>query len=298
MDEKQNLNASGVALLLMISLTLGVNQVVIKIVNDGLSPIFSAGLRSVGAAFVVWGWMRFRALPITFRKGTIGLGVLIGVIFAIEFIFLFVALDLTTVTRTSVIFYSMPVWMAIAAHFLLPGERLTRVKTVGLLLAFGGVAWAIMDRESAGGAASLVGDLFALGGALAWMGVALVARMTRLSEVSSEMQMFWQVLVSGPILLAVAPFYGPLIRDLQPIHLWGLAYQSIFVAAASFLIWFWLINRFKASAVASFSFLSPVIGVAAGWLVLGEALSPSLVLKLALVAVGIVLINRAPRLAA
>lgn len=295
MTEKQNLDASGVTLLLVISLTLGLNQVVIKIVNDGLAPVFSAGLRSVIAAAVVYGWMRLRGVPLDFRRGTIGLGILLGLIFAAEFIFLFVALDLTTVTRTSVIFYSMPVWMAISAHFLLPGERLTGIKLLGLSLAFAGVVWAIVDRGGAQGQASLAGDLCALGGALAWMSLALVARMTRISEVSSQMQMFWQVFVSGPVLLGIAMFTGPLLRDLQPLHLWGLVYQGVVVAAASFLAWFWLLNRYKASMIASFSFLSPVIGVAAGWLILNEPVSPSLLLKLALVAIGIVLINRAPR---
>lgn len=296
--EKRNLDAGGIALLLLISSTLGVNQVVIKVVNEGLQPVFAAGLRSVIAALALLGWMRLRGIKLDFRKGTRAPGLLMGLLFSAEFVCLFLALDYTTVTRTSVLFYSMPLWMAIAAHFLLPGERLTGRKSVGLAMAFAGVVWAIVDRGGAGGEASLLGDLLALGGALSWMSLALVARKSRINQVSPEMQMFWQLLVSGPVLLALALPFGGLIRDLAPLHVWGLLYQAVLVAAASFLAWFWLLNTYKASAVSSFSFLSPVIGVAAGWLILDEPLSPSLVLKLALVAVGIVLINRPSRRAA
>lgn len=36
-----------------------------------------------------------------------------GLLFAAEFICLFTALDLTSVARVSILFYSMPVWLAI-----------------------------------------------------------------------------------------------------------------------------------------------------------------------------------------
>ncbi|MBV7409496.1 DMT family transporter [Maritimibacter sp. DP1N21-5] len=296
MEEKRNLEGLGVAMLLLISVGLGLNHVIIKLVNDGLQPVFAAGLRSVGAAFCVWLWMRFRGQRLDFRAGTIGAGLAIGVVFSIEFLGLFIALDLTTVTRTSVIFYSMPVWTAIMAHFLLPGERLTPVKLAGLALAMGGVVWAIADRDAGvPGTANIWGDLAALMGALGWMGVAILARVTSLNRVSPEMQMFWQLFISGPILLFAALFFGPFIRDLVPLHWVGLGYQTVVIAAAAFLAWFWLLNRYKASAIASFAFLTPIISVGLGWLVLDEPMSASIALKLALVAGGIVLINRPPK---
>lgn len=295
MEEKRNLDSTGIILLVVTATIMGSQQAVIKVVNDGLQPVFAAGLRSAGGAVLVLGWMLLRGQRLDFAPGTIRAGLLIGALFSIEFLCLFLALDMTTVIRTSVIFYSMPVWLAISAHFLLPGERLTPLKTFGLVMAFGGVVWAIVDRGGVAGEASLIGDLFALGGALGWMGLVLVARLTPLRRVSSDMQIFWQLLVSTPILMVAALFFGPFLRDLQPVHLWWIGYQMVIVVAAGFLTWFWLLSRYKAAAVASFSFLSPVIGVAAGWFFLDEALSLSLIVKLAMVAVGIVLINRPAR---
>ncbi len=160
-------------------------------------------------------------------------------------------------------------------------------------MAFAGVSWAIISRGS-GGEGSLTGDLFALGAAFGWAGITLVARATHLSEVQAEMQVFWQVLVSAPILLAVAPLFGPLVRDLAPIHLWGLGFQIVVVVSAGFIFWLWLLSIYPASSVASFSFLTPIFGVFMGWLLLGETLSPSLILSLVLVAGGISLVNRPP----
>jgi drug/metabolite transporter (DMT)-like permease len=218
-------------------------------------------------------------------------GVLAGLVFSTEFTFLFIALDLTTVTRTSVIFYSMPVWLALAAHVLLPGEAITPRKAVGLAVAFAGVVWAILDR-SAGGEASLLGDLCALAAAMGWAGIVLVARGTRLRELHPEMQLLWQVAVSGPILMVVALFFGPFIRDLQPIHLWGLAFQAVVLVSMGFVLWFWLLSIYPAAGVASFSFLSPIFGFLFGWLLLGEEIGWSLVGALLLVSVGLILINR------
>ncbi len=294
MNRKPNIDAFGAASLIGFSVLLGFNQVVIKVVNGGLQPVFFAGLRSFGVIFCVWLWIRLRGRKLDFKPGTIRAGILMGVVFAFEFICLFMALDLTSVTRTTVIFYSMPVWLAIAAHFLMPGERITPIKAAGLLMAFAGVAYAII-ASGTGDGGSLTGDLFALGAAIGWAGIALVARVTRLSEVRAEMQVFWQVLVSTPILLLAAPLFGPLIRDLEPIHLWGLGFQIVVVVSAGFIFWLWLLSIYPASSVASFSFLTPIFGVFMGWALLGEAISTEVIVSLVLVAGGIILINRPVR---
>ena len=165
MPRKTQLDAFGVSALLMVQLLFSFNQVIIKIVNTGLQPIFFAGLRSLLALVFVAAWLWLRGRPPKLIWATVPAGVLIGCAFSAEFIFLFQALDLTTVGRTSVIFYSMPVWLAVMAHFGLPGERINRIKALGLALAFAGTVWAILDRSERG-AGSLLGDLCALAAAV------------------------------------------------------------------------------------------------------------------------------------
>ena len=291
MQRKPSLDTFGIVSLTGFALLLAFNQVVIKVTNGGLQPVFFAGLRSLGAAVVVYGWLRFRGIPLSFPKAALAAGILTGIMFAAEFLCLFIALDLTSVGRTSVIFYSMPVWMAIFAHFLLPDDPITGRKAIGLALALAGVIWAMAVRDPTLHG-SLWGDLAALGAAIGWAATAMMAKASPLKQARPEVQLWIQVAVSGPILVIAALFFGDLVRDLQPIHLWGLGFQIVVVVSAGFIFWLWLLSVYPASGVASFSFLSPVFSVLLGWLLLDEPIGAGIVVALVLVAAGIVLINR------
>lgn len=295
MQRKSRMDAFGALSLTAFSAFLAFNQIIIKLVNEGLQPVFFAGVRSLLAIFCLWGWLVWRGRPPRLERRYLGVGLIVGAAFAAEFLFLFMALDLTTVTRTSIILYSMPLWLAFAAHFVLPGERTGPVKALGLALAFAGVVWAILDRSGGQGQASLAGDMCALAAAWCWAAIALLARGSRLAEMRADMQLFWQVLVSAPLLLLAAPFFGPLIRDLQPIHIAGLVFQAVAVVSAGFMFWLWILSVYPAASVASFSFLTPIFGVGLGWLLLGEHAGPAILGAAALVAAGILLINRPAR---
>lgn len=290
MERKDTLDAFGSAVLVGVMTLLAFNQIIVKSVTAGLQPVFFAGLRSALAIIFVWAWLVWRKRPPRLNRRAVGPGILMGAVFAVEFLCLFQALDLTTVGRTSVIFYSMPVWFAILAHFGL-GERITTVRALGLALAVSGAAWAILSGPSTG-EGSLAGDIFALFGAFGWAGTAFIARRPVMRAEGPEMQLFWMVLVSGPILLLVAPLFGPLIRDLHPIHIFWLVFSASVVVAGGFISWLWLMSIYPASTVASFSFLTPILALGLGALIFGESVTWAILGSAVLVAVGIVLINR------
>lgn len=290
---RDRLDGFGAGALFSVALLLAVNQIVVKLVNEGLQPVFFAGLRSALAIVFVSLWMWSRGRPPVIRRAEVPAGLLIGLMFSAEFLFLFLAIDLTTVGRAAVIFYSMPVWFSIAAHFGLAGERLTPIRALGLAFAFAGTAIAILSRQSgAGPQGSLAGDLCALAGAFGWAATAYVARASRLSMAGAEVQLFWMVLVSTPVLLLAAPFFGPLVRDFQPLHLVGLVFQASVVVTGGFIAWLWLLSVYPAATVASFSFLTPLLSVCLGWLLFGESLSLAFLMAAGMVAAGIVLLNR------
>jgi drug/metabolite transporter (DMT)-like permease len=288
---KDRIDGAGAASLLGVTALLALNQVIIIEVNEGLQPVFFAGLRSALAVAFVGLWLWARGRPPVLRRAHLGPGLLIGTVFAAEFLCLFVALDLTALGRASVIFYSMPIWLALMAHFGLPGERITPIKALGLLLAFAGTATAILSRQPGTGG-SLVGDLLALGAAFGWAGTAFLARKTSLREAGPEMQLFWMVLVSAPLLILAAPAFGPLIREITPWHILGLIFQSSVVVAGGFIFWLWLLSVYPTATVASFSFLTPVFAITLGAVLYDEAVTVPLGLAAALVAAGIALINR------
>lgn len=295
MERKQHIDAIGALALTGFSFVLAFNQVVIKVSNDGFQPVFMAGIRSVGALAVLLVWMWLRGIRLDVARRYWGSGLLLGALFGFEFICLFWALDNTTVARASILFYTMPMMLAAAAHFVLPNERLTPMRVAGLVLAMAGVAL-VLARRSAG-EASVMGDVAALAAAAGWAAIALTVRLTPVSEQRPEMQLCWQLAVSAVILMVAAPFFGPLLRTPEPLHLWGLIYQIVVVASFGFLFWFFLMTRYPASGVASFSFLSPVISVYLGWWLLDEPVGWNTLAALVMVAVGIVLINRRSRAA-
>ncbi len=294
MPRKDRMDAAGAAGLVAFALLLALNQVIIKLVNEGFQPVFFAGLRSALSVLCIYAWLRWRGIPVRTAPGSLGAGLLIGLIFSAEFLFLFLALDLTTVVRTSIIFYSMPVWLALMAHVGLPGERITTAKAIGLTMAFAGTAWAILDQGSSGGEASLLGDLCALAAAFGWAGTAFMARGSAMVRERPEMQLFWMVAVSGVVLLAVSPMFGPLIRDLTAMASGGAGISGRRRR----------LGRLHLLALAAFDLSGGIsrelfvpdadLRSDTGWLVLGEPIGPGILGAAALVAAGIVLINRKP----
>jgi drug/metabolite transporter (DMT)-like permease len=287
---KDRLDGAGLAILLGVQTLLAFNQVTVKFVNEGLQPVFFAGLRSALAIGFVWALLSWRGRPPVLRRHAVLPGILMGSIFAAEFLFLFVALDLTTVGRASVMMYSMPVWFAVMAHFGL-GEKITPMKALGLALAFSGTSWALLAGGQ-GGEGNLIGDLCGLGAALGWAGTAYVARRPVMRAEGPELQLFWMVVVSAPLLIVASLFFGPLIRDFQPIHLFWLFFQASVIVAGVFITWLWLMSVYPSSTVASFSFLTPILAILLGSLIFDEKLSASILGPGGLVAAGILLINR------
>jgi drug/metabolite transporter (DMT)-like permease len=272
----------------------GVNQVAIKIGGSGISPALQAGLRSAGSALLLMGWMGLRRMKLFPRDGTWPAGLLVGVLFAGEFIFLYIGLTLTTASHSVVLLYSSPFAVAIGSHFLVPGDQLTRNKVIGLLAAFAGIVLAFAERIGGFGApGQLLGDGMCLLAGILWGATTVAIKATRLRSAPAENTLLYQLVVSAPILLVMALLLrekGIVAFNLQVAL--AFAYQVVIVAFASFLVWFWLIRHYAATTISAFAFLTPVFGVFFAWLLLGASISISLAGAVALIAIGIYVVNR------
>ncbi|MEM7217407.1 MAG: DMT family transporter [Pseudomonadota bacterium] len=296
MKPKAQIDAFGAVVLVSFSVLLGLNQVGVKLVNEALSPTAQAGWRSIAAFLPVLAFALFMRRRLDWRDGTLPWGLLAGVLFAGEFLLLFLALEVSNVARVSLLFYTMPVFVALGAHWLVPGERLTGRRAIGLALAVVGVALCMSGGHS-GRSASLLGDVFSLAAAACWAAMALMLRITPLSKASAEMNLLYQLAVSGVLLAAVAALTGDVLREPTPF-LWGIfALQVIFVVCVGFLTWIWLISIYPVAQVTSFSLLTPLFGVLFGVLIFDDPIGPAFLLALALVLGGLALINTPPKAA-
>lgn len=295
-------DAFAIALMVVLCATWGLQQVAIKTTNPALGPMLQAGLRSTIATLLVWGWARARGTPLFERDGTFAPGLLAGVLFAAEFICIFAGLTLTSASRMAVFLYTAPCFTALGLHAFVPGERMRRLQWCGVLVAFVGIALAFADgflRAPAPGASALagmLGDALGVLGGVAWAATTVVVRATSLSHTSASKTLFYQLVVSAVVLLALAFLLGEQHRvHVTPLAVASLTYQAVAVAFISYLTWFWLLTRYTASRLSVFSFLTPLFGVGFGVALLGESFSPRFVFASALVLAGIVLVNAPAR---
>lgn len=287
------------AILLMIGLCAiwGLQQVAIKSTNVALPPVFQAGLRSAIAAVLVWGWARSRGTPLFRDDGTLGAGLLAGVLFASEFVCIFLGLTLTSASRMAVFLYTAPCFTALGLHWFVDGERMRRIQWLGIFVAFAGMALAFADGFLHGRAAhpvltGVAGDALGVLAGIAWAATTVVVRATRLAHSSASKTLFYQLTVSAAVLLALALALGQArVETVTPLAMVSLAYQAVVVAFVSYLVWFWLLTRYIASRLSVFSFLTPLFGVTFGVLLLGESFSLRFLMAAVLVLTGIALVN-------
>lgn len=292
---RERLDAGAAATMVLLCALWGLNQIAVKVANTGISPVLQGGLRSIGAALLVLLWARARGVRLGERDGTLVPGVAAGLLFAIEFALLYWGLAFTTASRGVVFLYTTPFIVAVGAHFFVPGDRLTRMKALGLAAAFAGLALAFADSLRLPSQRELVGDLLCLGAAVFWGATTILIKASPLVRAPPEKTLLYQLGVSalampiGSALLGEPGIVAPTLPVLA-----ALAYQTVIVAFASYVAWFWLVAHYPASRLAAFSFLAPVFGVFFGAALLGESAGPPLLLAVALIAAGIWLVNRPP----
>ena len=287
------LDAVAAAIVVVLCMTWGFNQVAVKLAIPDVPPLLQATTRSVIAAILVALWTRWRGVSFSLRDGTLLPGLVAGALFGLEFVFIYRGLLWTTASRAVLFIYLTPVLVVIGARWLLPGDRFRLSQWLGLALSFAGIALAFGLPAPAADPRQMVGDLMMICAAVSWAATTLVIKASTLNSAPFEKTSLYQLVVSVPILAVAALAFGEsVVRMPSGLALASLAYQSLWVASISFVIWFALVQRYSASRLSAFTFLTPLFGVAAGYLVLDEPLTPAFAAAAVLVVAGLVLVNR------
>ena len=243
--------------LIIFSILLGLNQVMVKLVNEGMHPVFQVALRSTFAIFPILIYCYILKKKIIINNGSLIPGIIAGILFAIEFIFLFTALDYSTVTRVSLIFYTMPVWLTLAAHFLIENDKLNLNKVLGLIIALAGLFLAVYEPTT-----------------------------------GYDTSQLYQLVVSGIILLPLSMQLNDYVRNIDLDLILIFSFQVIVIMCMGFIGWLWIMSRYSASSTSSFAFLTPIFGVLFGWLIMDDPINEQIYLSLFFTCLGIYLINK------
>jgi len=288
------LNAVAAAVMLMLCLSWGFNQVATKLAIHDIPPLTQAAIRSAVATLLVAGWCKLRGIPLFKRDGTLVAGMAAGALFGAEFILIYQGLVYTTATRATLFIYLAPFLVVLGARIFLPADRFHLPQWLGLSLSFAGMLVAFGVPTPALDPRQTLGDLMMVGAALFWAATTLTIKASALNRISAEKVMLYQLVVSAPMLALAAFMFGERIGAMpSALALGALAYQTVWVVSVTFVIWFAMVVRYSASRLSAFTFLTPLFGVAAGHLVLGEPLTLAFGAAVALVAAGLVLVNRA-----
>jgi drug/metabolite transporter (DMT)-like permease len=263
---QRRIDALAIGMVVLLCVLWGLQQVAIKqAIAGGLPPVLQAALRSALAGLLVAGWIWIRQGPRALMDmvrsgGPRWPGLVLALVFAVEFLVFYPGLRLTTAARGVLFFYTAPFFTAIFAHWFIPGERLRARQMLGLVVAFAGVALAFATGLFAPGG-SLLGDAMCCFAGVLWgLNTAMIKAHPKLRAATSAQSQLYLLGGSAPFMLLAAWFAG------EPGHMpvattlaWAaLAYQVVVVAFASYLAWYWLLARYPVTQIAGYTFLTPL----------------------------------------
>ncbi|ESY46957.1 transporter [Mesorhizobium sp. LNJC380A00] len=294
LDRRDAVDLAAASIMVGLTFSWGLNYVAAKISYAGFDPVFVSIARSIIGGLCVLGWCWLRGIRLFKADGSLVAGIIVGVLFGVEFLCLYIGLEYTTVARNTLLVNTMPFWVLIGGHFLL-GERINARKLGGLVLAFCGLVAVFSDGITGGTDVTLMGDLLSLGSGILWAATSIVIKRSKLVETSAEKLLLYQLAGAAIVGVLILPFAGPPIRAVSALPTLALLFQSLYIVAFTYVLWFWLLRRYPASGLSSFAFLSPVFGVLCGAIILGEAPTTRIFVALGLIAVGLIIVNRPAR---
>jgi drug/metabolite transporter (DMT)-like permease len=270
----------------------GSTWLAIKVGLGSLPPFTFAGIRFVIAFGLLLVLALVRKTEFPRDRKSWQVMVLLGLTqIALSFALAFWGEQYLTAGLTALLFATLPFFVVVFAHFMIRGERMTTWKLLGMLMSFMGVV-IIFSGEL-----MFTIDAF-------WGGIAVVASAGSAAyanvigkKYSQSIDSTANVVVQsgvGALVLIAAGFVlergAPL--SLGPMSVFALLYLAVVGSAFGFLSLYWLFTRMDVTKVSLFTFITPVVAVLLGWLLLGEKVDLNVVLGGSLILIGVVLVNR------
>ena len=289
---RQPLTARAGALALLLSTLWAGNPVANKAGLDDAGPMRLGWLRfAIGGVVVLIYAVATRQSFRVLRHEWVPLA-LLGTLFTVQLAFMNIGQDFSTAGHAVVVTSTFPLWTGVFAHFFVPGDRMSRSRTLGTLVAYSGVIAVFYKGFADSSSDFLVGDLLLLGSA-----VLLGGRQVYLSHLGQGIAQH-KLLISQGVFGVTAFVIASLIFESDEAFVVttrlvvALLYTGVLIAGLGFIGQTWLLKRYLPSRVTVISLSQPIFGVLFSWWILGESVGGELYIGAALVVVGSALAQR------
>lgn len=281
-------------LIVLICVLMGVNWSVMKGATQYATPMSIAFIRTLIAALCLGVWTSLAKGDSLVPPRGMGLKVLgQSVIFAAHVITMYIAVNYISAGRSAVLCYTVPFWAVVLERIFLkvkPGK----MQVIGMCIAFAAVVLLFVDKPgNIPAKASRLGDIIIIISAVFWAGSSIFTKKYLTERTKAHQTVFWSASFTCLVAFLVSFGTGELAHTrITWEFVLLMLYQGVLVAFISFAIMQALIYKYSAGLIHTFTFLSPVFGVFSGVIFLHEPASLVMALCLALVCVGLLLVNK------
>ncbi len=279
---------------LFLAMLWGGNAVSLKIGFQKFAPFASAGLRFAIGLFLIAGWASVNGISLRLQPREFLPLFLSAILFVTQIAALNWGTNLTRAGRAAVMTNTYPLFVAVIAHFVVPGDRLTRWKALGLTFAFGGILIVFGDNLIGGDRGHLVGDVLTLFGGFQ-LGLLIVVTNRLIQYIHVYRVLTSQMIIGVPIFFILSGiFEGKASYGFSYPALFAILYQGAVVAGFCFVAWTLVLKHYPPSRLSVFFFTTPLWGITLSHFLIGEPITVGLAIGTLLVALGIYTVNRSP----
>ena len=277
------------AVVMLLCVLWGGLMVSIKVGLDGVPPILMAALRFGLGAGCIYAWTRIVGMRLSPAPGTQLLLAAPAVILVGQILTMNIGAQYTSASHATVFMQSYPFFVAMIAHYIIPGDRLSLKKILGMILAGAGMVWTMGD--GLGDAGAISGDLLVVLSAM-FLATQIVVLKHLVRRIEPVALIFWQQLLALPVFILLwLTTEGDLPISFTPTIIVAIVYQGAVIAGFCFVVSTWLLKAHNASQISAFFFTTPLFGVLLSWLILGDQITIHLLGGLLLLAIGLWVIN-------
>ncbi|WP_245863967.1 DMT family transporter [Fredinandcohnia onubensis] len=270
----------------ILCLIWGFNFVMMKLGNGAFPPGEFAALRFLTGSIVLLSLCFIKRIPLP-TKSDFKWFVLCGLLQTTYFnIAIQISLNYISAGLTSVLTYSMPLFLSIMAHRWIPGERLTVKKTFGIVIGLIGLFLSLNIHF--GGSIWIL--LLALSSAISWATASLLFKL-KLKHCDTVQFTTWQMTIGafGLLIYTVSFENGASHWGFMPVVY--ILFSGVIASALAFVMWNHILRRTEASKASVSLLFVPIVGVISGYIFLDESLSIITLAGIFLVLVGIWFVN-------